>query len=109
MREAQVGHARLLCRVWQPTRACLRSPACRPCAAVAPMLRVVPLFETLDDLEYAETAMRQLFANPWYAQHIKSQGAQVRGGVLCCRFVWWLDCEVLFRAKTTMSKQVTAC
>lgn len=29
--------------------------------AVTPMLRVVPLFETLDDLEYAETAMRQLF------------------------------------------------
>jgi phosphoenolpyruvate carboxylase len=34
-------------------------------------LRVVPLFETLDDLEYAETAMRQLFANSWYFDHIK--------------------------------------
>ncbi|KAL4538926.1 hypothetical protein Ndes2526B_g02798 [Nannochloris sp. 'desiccata'] len=34
-------------------------------------LRVVPLFETLEDLEYAETAMRQLFSNPWYLEHIK--------------------------------------
>ena len=33
-------------------------------------LRVVPLFETLDDLEYAETAMRQLFSNAWYHDHI---------------------------------------
>lgn len=39
------------------------------------MLRVVPLFETLDDLEYAETAMRQLFSTPWYFEHI--QGKQV--------------------------------
>lgn len=41
------------------------------------MLRVVPLFETLDDLNHAETAMRQLFSTPWYAAHI--QGKQVRG------------------------------
>ncbi|GAB4814757.1 hypothetical protein N2152v2_001803 [Parachlorella kessleri] len=41
---------------------------------VDPYLRVVPLFETLDDLEYAETAMRQLFSNDWYRNHI--QGAQ---------------------------------
>jgi hypothetical protein len=34
--------------------------------AVVPALRVVPLFETLDDLVYAETAMRQLFSNEWY-------------------------------------------
>jgi phosphoenolpyruvate carboxylase len=34
-------------------------------------LRVVPLFETLEDLEYAEIAMRQLFANSWYLDHIK--------------------------------------
>jgi phosphoenolpyruvate carboxylase len=34
-------------------------------------LRVVPLFETLEDLEYAETAMRQLFSNPWYLDHIQ--------------------------------------
>ncbi|KAL6776785.1 PEPCL1 [Auxenochlorella protothecoides x Auxenochlorella symbiontica] len=37
-------------------------------------LRVVPLFETLDDLEYAETAMEQLFGNAWYHAHIA--GAQ---------------------------------
>ena len=37
---------------------------------VYPPLRVVPLFETLDDLEYAETAMRQLFENKWYLDHI---------------------------------------
>lgn len=36
-------------------------------------LRVVPLFETLDDLEYAETAMTQLFSNPWYHAHIGGQ------------------------------------
>ncbi len=42
------------------------------------MLQVVPLFETLDDLNYAETAMRQLFANPWYFAHINGQ--QVRRG-----------------------------
>ncbi|KAL4423808.1 hypothetical protein ABPG75_001109 [Micractinium tetrahymenae] len=40
---------------------------------VDPMLRVVPLFETLDDLEYAETAMRQLFSTPWYFEHIKGK------------------------------------
>ncbi|EIE27459.1 PEPCase 1 [Coccomyxa subellipsoidea C-169] len=34
-------------------------------------LRVVPLFETLDDLEYSESAMEQLLSNPWYADHIK--------------------------------------
>lgn len=33
-------------------------------------LRVAPLFETLDDLEYAETAMRQLFSSSWYLNHI---------------------------------------
>lgn len=37
---------------------------------VTPTLRVVPLFETLDDLEYAETAMRELFSCPWYSAHI---------------------------------------
>lgn len=47
------------------------------------MLRVVPLFETLDDLEYAETAMRQLFSTPWYFEHI--QGKQVG---LAARRAW---------------------
>lgn len=36
-------------------------------------LRVAPLFETLDDLEYAETAMEQLFSNAWYHAHIKGR------------------------------------
>lgn len=36
-------------------------------------LRVAPLFETLDDLMYAETAMRQLFENPWYHAHINGK------------------------------------
>lgn len=40
---------------------------------VDPFLRVVPLFETLDDLVYAETAMEQLFSNEWYANHIKGE------------------------------------
>lgn len=40
---------------------------------VEPYLRVAPLFETLDDLEYAETAMRQLFSNDWYRNHINGQ------------------------------------
>ncbi len=36
-------------------------------------LRVAPLFETLDDLEYAETAMRQLFSSEWYLKHINGK------------------------------------
>lgn len=40
---------------------------------VTPMLRVAPLFETLDDLNYAETAMRQLYSNDWYFKHINGQ------------------------------------
>jgi phosphoenolpyruvate carboxylase len=45
-------------------------PPLPSCAAVDPYLRVVPLFETLDDLKYAETAVRQLFSNEWYRKHI---------------------------------------
>lgn len=41
----------------------------RECGMKQP-LRVVPLFETLDDLEYSESAMEQLLSNPWYADHI---------------------------------------
>eukprot|EP00887_Chlorella_sp_A99_P005836 scaffold1.g5836.t1 len=40
---------------------------------VEPALRVVPLFETLDDLEYAETAMRRLLSTPWYLEQIAGQ------------------------------------
>lgn len=37
-----------------------RPPALDAC------LRVVPLFETLDDLDASEAVMTTLFANPWY-------------------------------------------
>ena len=30
------------------------------------LLRVAPLFETLDDLDNSESAMRQLLENEWY-------------------------------------------
>lgn len=33
-------------------------------------LRVVPLFETLDDLQRAPTTLRELFSVPWYITHI---------------------------------------
>ncbi|MEW5318243.1 MAG: hypothetical protein WDW38_009481 [Sanguina aurantia] len=38
---------------------------------VKPILRVVPLFETLDDLENATDTMQMLLTNPWYHDHIK--------------------------------------
>eukprot|EP00892_Ulva_mutabilis_P004795 jgi/Ulvmu1/2688/UM014_0144.1 len=37
---------------------------------VKQLLRVVPLFETLDDLNNAPSTMEQLFANDWYRSHI---------------------------------------
>lgn len=37
------------------------------------ILHVSPLFETLDDLAYSESAMEQLFSNPWYLKHINGQ------------------------------------
>jgi hypothetical protein len=37
------------------------------------MLRVVPLFETLDDLSGAPAVMDALFSNPWYRQHLKTE------------------------------------
>ena len=40
---------------------------------VTPTLRVVPLFETLDDLDHSEAAMRSLLSNPWYHEHIKGE------------------------------------
>jgi hypothetical protein len=40
-------------------------------------LRVVPLFETLDDLNNAPHTMKTLFASEWYLNHIN--GMQVRG------------------------------
>lgn len=33
-------------------------------------MRVVPLFETLDDLNRSVETMETLFTNPWYKGHI---------------------------------------
>jgi len=35
-------------------------------------LRVVPLFETLADLDASGEVMRRLFANPWYRSHLRT-------------------------------------
>ena len=40
---------------------------------VRQVLRVVPLFETLDDLVNAQKTMRVLFTNEWYAKHIQGR------------------------------------
>ena len=40
--------------------------------ALAPPLRVVPLFETQADLDAAGTTMRRLLALPWYRQHLST-------------------------------------
>jgi len=40
-------------------------------AGVRHHLRVVPLFETLDDLNGAEQCMERLFENSWYREHIQ--------------------------------------
>ncbi|MDA7858145.1 phosphoenolpyruvate carboxylase, partial [Candidatus Pelagibacter sp.] len=37
------------------------------------LLRVVPLFETLDDLKNAKSVMKNLFKLPWYRKLIKNQ------------------------------------
>ncbi|KAB7623352.1 phosphoenolpyruvate carboxylase [Alkalilimnicola sp. S0819] len=42
-------------------------------AGVREHLRVVPLFETLDDLEGAEQSMERLFSVNWYRQRIQGQ------------------------------------
>jgi phosphoenolpyruvate carboxylase len=42
-------------------------------AGVSPPLRVVPLFETVDDLRRADTVMRQLLNLPWYYLHSGGQ------------------------------------
>jgi len=48
---------------------------------VRDLLRVVPLFETLDDLHNAPDTMRTLFQSDWYLQHIKGMQVGVGGGV----------------------------
>jgi phosphoenolpyruvate carboxylase len=58
--------------------------------------RVVPLFETIDDLERAGAVMRQLFQMPWYKAHINGQqeimvgysDSAKDGGRLTAN--WWL-------------------
>lgn len=35
-------------------------------------LRVVPLFETLDDLDASGEVMARLFSNNWYRQHLRT-------------------------------------
>jgi phosphoenolpyruvate carboxylase len=40
---------------------------------VQKLLRVVPLFETLDDLTNAPSTMAELFGNPWYKQLIANK------------------------------------
>jgi phosphoenolpyruvate carboxylase len=58
--------------------------------------RVVPLFETIDDLQRAPSVMRQLFQMPWYKAHIKGQqeimvgysDSAKDGGRLTAN--WWL-------------------
>lgn len=40
---------------------------------VKQLLRVVPLFETLDDLNNAPSTMEQLFSNEWYRSHIAGE------------------------------------
>ncbi|KAG2450080.1 hypothetical protein HYH02_000184 [Chlamydomonas schloesseri] len=35
-------------------------------------LRVVPLFETLEDLDAAEDVMTRLLTNPWYREHLRT-------------------------------------
>jgi len=35
-------------------------------------LRVVPLFETLDDLDASADVMQTLFNNPWYRAHLRT-------------------------------------
>lgn len=37
-----------------------------------PPLRVVPLFETLDDLDNGPAIMSTLLANPWYREHLRT-------------------------------------
>lgn len=43
-----------------------------PPKAHSPLLRVVPLFETLDDLEASRGVMEKLFSNPWYREHLST-------------------------------------
>ena len=39
-----------------------------------PSVDIVPLFEVIDDLKNAHVVMEKIYANPTYAQHLKSRG-----------------------------------
>ncbi|HEX7019748.1 MAG TPA: phosphoenolpyruvate carboxylase [Gemmatimonadaceae bacterium] len=45
-------------------------------AGVTPRLRVVPLFETADDLHHAPATLRALFADSWYRARVDANGGR---------------------------------
>jgi phosphoenolpyruvate carboxylase len=45
-------------------------------AGITPSLRVVPLFETADDLQRAGETLRALFAEPWYRARVEQNGGR---------------------------------
>ncbi len=46
----------------------------RMCDWAQPTVDVIPLFETIPDLEVADTVMEQLYSNPEYMAHLKRRG-----------------------------------
>lgn len=46
----------------------------RLCDWKTPELDIVPLFETVDDLEASKTVMETLYKNPVYSEHLKRRG-----------------------------------
>lgn len=44
------------------------------CAWQNPTVDIVPLFESVEDLEKADKVMEQLYTNPTYANHLKQRG-----------------------------------
>ncbi len=46
----------------------------RLCDWANPTVNVIPLFETVDDLEIAAEVMENLYTNPSYAAHLKARG-----------------------------------
>jgi phosphoenolpyruvate carboxylase len=46
------------------------------CGWQNPTVDVVPLFESVDDLEKADKVMEQLYTNPTYANHLKQRGSE---------------------------------
>lgn len=46
------------------------------CGWSQPSVDVIPLFETVDDLQNAHAVMRQLYSNPEYAKHLKRRDSK---------------------------------